>query len=83
MVEVDDGQFVKMFTKDIELFFDLSAAAIKTFGLILKITQTEAINRDKTGKKQADFTDADWVSVEERAKAAELAGKKAKPRLAA
>ena len=171
VVEVDDGQFVKMFTKDIELFFDLSAAAIKTFGLILKITQTEAINRDKvfidykesgqlaafklstavfyrginelvekqfiaknitpnwyfinpslffngdrarfikeyrrkadgkmtktenhyyrlefkkyraeTGKKQADFTDAGWAIVDERAKTAELAGKKPRLRLAA
>jgi hypothetical protein len=47
IIEVDEGQFVKLFTKDLEMFFDLSSAALKTFGLVLKTVQAEAINRDK------------------------------------
>jgi hypothetical protein len=54
IVEVDEGQFVKLFTKDLEMFFDLSSAALKTFGLILKAVQTDAINRDRVYLNYSD-----------------------------
>lgn len=47
VIEVDDGNFVKLFTKDIKNFFDLTPAGLKTFGLVLNVVQTEGINRDK------------------------------------
>lgn len=47
VVEVDEGQFVKLFTKDIKNFFDLTPAGLKTFALVLNVVQAEGINRDK------------------------------------
>lgn len=46
-VEVDAEEFVKLYTKDITVFFDLSPSGIKTFAILLREVQNEAINRDK------------------------------------
>lgn len=60
VVEVDDGLFVKLFTKDLQNFFDLSSAALKTFGFILKTVQDEAINRDKV---YIDYNDSETLKA--------------------
>lgn len=46
IVEVDEGQFVKLFTKDLAIWFDLNKAGMRVFGALLTVVQTSAIGRD-------------------------------------
>ena len=46
VIEVDDGQFIKLFTKDLSIWFDLSKGAMRVFGALLTIVQQSAIGRD-------------------------------------
>ena len=46
IVEVDEGQFVKLFTKDLALWFDLNKSGMRVFGALLIVVQTSAIGRD-------------------------------------
>jgi hypothetical protein len=43
---VDDSEFVKLFTKNIALTFDLKSAGLKTLNLLVWTIQREAIGRD-------------------------------------
>lgn len=44
---VDGEQFVKLFTANIGLTFDLSAAGIKAFGVLLWVVQNRALSKDE------------------------------------
>jgi hypothetical protein len=44
---VDGEQFVKLFTANIALTFDLSSAGIKTFSVLLWVIQHKAIGKDE------------------------------------
>lgn len=44
---VDGQQFVKLFTANIGLTFDLSAAGIKAFGVLLWVVQNRALSKDE------------------------------------
>lgn len=44
--KVDGEQFIKLFTANIALTFDLSAAGIKTFNVLLWVVQNQAISKD-------------------------------------
>lgn len=44
---VDGQQFIKLFTANIGLTFDLSSAGIKTFGVLLWSVQKSAISKDE------------------------------------
>lgn len=46
IIDVDDGQFVKLFTNDLAVFFDLSKPAIRVFAALLKAVQERAIGKD-------------------------------------
>mgnify|MGYP003376451534 CR=1 FL=1 len=46
VVEVDEGQFVKLFTKDLASWFDLSKGGMRVFGSLLTTVQSGAIGRD-------------------------------------
>lgn len=46
IVDVDEGQFVKLFTKDLAIWFDLNKAGMRVFGALLTIVQQSAIGRD-------------------------------------
>ena len=46
IVEVDEGQFVKLFTKDLAIWFDLNKAGMRVFGVLLTVVQNSAIGRD-------------------------------------
>ena len=46
IVEVDEGQFVKLFTKDLSVWFDLNKSAMRVFGALLTTVQKESIGRD-------------------------------------
>jgi predicted transcriptional regulator len=46
VVEVDEGQFVKLFTKDLAFWFDLNKSALRVFGALLVTVQKESIGRD-------------------------------------
>lgn len=54
---VDGEQFVKLFTANIGLTFDLSAAGIKAFGLLLWVVQNRALSKDEV--------DLDSLTLEE------------------
>lgn len=43
---VDGEQFIKLFTANIALTFDLSAAGIKTFNVLMWVVQHQAISKD-------------------------------------
>jgi len=45
--QVDDAEFVKLFTGNVALTFDLSAAARKALDIVYHLTQKEGINRDE------------------------------------
>jgi len=45
--KVDGDQFIKIFTANIGLTFDLSSAGIKTFGVLLWVVQNKAISKDE------------------------------------
>lgn len=44
--KVDSEQFVKLFTKNIALTFDLKAAGIKAFNVLVWVLQSKAIDKD-------------------------------------
>ena len=46
IVEVDEGQFIKLFTKDLAIWFDLNKAGLRVFGAMLTVIQNSAIGRD-------------------------------------
>jgi hypothetical protein len=46
LVEVDEGQFIKLFTKDLAIWFDLNKSGIRVFGCLLAAVQASAIGRD-------------------------------------
>lgn len=46
IVEVDESQFIKLFTKDLAIWFDLNRAAMRVFGALLTVVQESAIGRD-------------------------------------
>jgi hypothetical protein len=46
IVEVDEGQFVKLFTKDLAIWFDLNRPGMRVFGALLTVVQNSAIGRD-------------------------------------
>jgi hypothetical protein len=46
IVEVDEGQFVKLFTKDLAVWFDLNKSAMRVFGALLATIQQTSIGRD-------------------------------------
>lgn len=54
---VDGEQFIKLFTANIGLTFDLSAAGIKAFSVLLWVVQHKAISRDEV--------DLDALTLEE------------------
>lgn len=54
---VDGEQFIKLFTANIGLTFDLSAAGIKTFSVLLWVVQHKAISKDEV--------DLDALTLEE------------------
>lgn len=56
-IEVDAEEFIKLYTKDITVYFELSPSGIKTFAILLREVQGKAINRDKVFFKydQIDF----------------------------
>lgn len=45
--KVDGEQFVKLFTANIAMTFDLTSAGIKTFSVLLWVVQHRAISRDQ------------------------------------
>lgn len=45
--KVDGAQFVKLFTANIGLTFDFSAAGIKSFGVLLWVVQNSALSKDE------------------------------------
>lgn len=45
VVEVDEGHFIKLFTKDLAIWFDLSRVGMRVFGALLAVVQKE-IGRD-------------------------------------
>lgn len=45
--KVDGEQFVKLFTANVGLTFDLSSAGIKTFSVLLWVVQHKAISKDE------------------------------------
>jgi hypothetical protein len=46
LVEVDEGQFIKLFTKDLAIWFDLSKTGMRVFGALLATVQEQAIMKD-------------------------------------
>lgn len=46
IVDVDEGQFVKLFTKDLAIWFDLTRPAMRVFGALLATVQVGSIGRD-------------------------------------
>lgn len=45
--KVDSEQFVKLFTANIALTFELSSAGIKCFGVLLWVVQNKALSKDE------------------------------------
>ena len=45
--KVDSEQFVKLFTANIALTFQLSSAGIKSFGVLLWVVQNKALSKDE------------------------------------
>ncbi len=46
IIEVDEGQFIKLFTKDLSIWFDLNKSSLRVFGALLATVQNSAIGRD-------------------------------------
>lgn len=58
--QVDDDQFVKLFTQNIAMIFDLNQAARKTLDMIMHVMQRTAISKDEVyidDNVRADFTE--------------------------
>lgn len=45
--EVDETEFVKLFTTNIAMTFDLTSAGIKAFNVLMYAVQNQAINKDQ------------------------------------
>lgn len=45
--EVDESEFVKLFTSNIAMTFDLTSAGIKVFNVLMYAVQNQAINKDQ------------------------------------
>ena len=45
--EVDESEFVKLFTANIALTFDLTASGIKALSVLMYAVQTQSINNDR------------------------------------
>jgi hypothetical protein len=59
--KVDGEQFVKLFTANIAMTFDLKAAGIKAFGVLLWVVQNKALSKDEVDLDVlvlGQFTDA-------------------------
>jgi hypothetical protein len=59
--KVDSEQFVKLFTANIALTFELSSAGIKSFGVLLWAVQNKALSKDEVDLDSfllEEFTDA-------------------------
>lgn len=59
VISVDEGQFIKLFTKDLAIWFDLSKTGMRVFGALIAVVQQEAIMRDSV------FFDYNHPKVEE------------------
>lgn len=46
VIDVDEGQFIKLFTKDLAIWFDLNKSAMRVFGALLVTIQKQAIGKD-------------------------------------
>jgi hypothetical protein len=46
IVDVDEGQFIKLFTKDLAIWFDLNKVGMRVFGALLTVVQNSSIGRD-------------------------------------
>lgn len=46
VIEVDEGQFVKLFTKDLAIWFDLNKPGYRVFGALITVVQQGSIGRD-------------------------------------
>lgn len=58
--QVDDDQFVKLFTQNIAMIFDLNQAGRKTLDMIMHVMQRTAISKDEVyidDNVRADFTE--------------------------
>ena len=55
--KVDGEQFIKLFTANIALTFDLSSAGIKTFNVLMWVVQHQAISKDLVVLDQMMLTD--------------------------
>lgn len=64
--QVDDKEFVKLFTGNIALIFDLSSSGRKAFDMLLHVVQKEAIRKDLVyidDEVRADFTEEHKVKL--------------------
>lgn len=64
--KVDGEQFIKLFTANIGMTFDLSAAGIKAFGVLLWVVQHKGISKDEVDFDAlilSDFIEAHLTSV--------------------
>ncbi len=62
--QVDDGQFVKLFTQNIGLIFDLSRAGIKAFTVLMEVVQSKGMAKDRVHLDKcaySEFVDSDNV----------------------
>ena len=62
---VDGAQFVKLFTANIAMTFDLSSAGIKAFSVLLWVVQNRALSKDEIDLDSfvlADFIEAHQAS---------------------
>lgn len=58
--QVDDDQFIKLFTQNISMVFDLKQAARKTLDMIMHVMQKTAISKDEVyidDNVRAEFTE--------------------------
>ncbi|HAS4945595.1 TPA: hypothetical protein I7C88_003668 [Vibrio cholerae] len=61
--KVDDGEFVKLFSANVALTFDLRAAGIKTFSVLIWMVQHRAIGKDIVILDQLALSD--WKNAHE------------------
>ena len=46
IISVDNEQFIKLFTKDLAIWFDLTRPAMRVFGALLAVLQNSHVNKD-------------------------------------
>jgi hypothetical protein len=63
---VDGAQFVKLFTANIAMTFDLSSAGIKAFSVLLWVVQNRALSKDEIDLDS--FVLADFIEAHEASK---------------